>query len=92
MPDGKEVFRTPTGALTCSINDMEQAQDGGRVMLALANESDASKELYYDRQINGVSVVVNYLRDKGMDVFPTLKEGMLAKRYTLILIEEQPPA
>jgi uncharacterized protein (UPF0128 family) len=88
MNDPKEVFRTPTGALFCNQNDMEQHQDGGRVTLTLLHESEGTKELYFDKNINSVGVTINFMRDNGMDVFPTNKAGMVAKRYTLIILEE----
>lgn len=88
----KEIFRTPAGALLCNVNDMEQLQDGGRVTFALANEEDGQKSLYYDSQINGVGVVINFMRDKGMEVFPTNKADMGEKRFTLVITEESPPA
>lgn len=85
---GTEVFRTPAGSLMCAVNDMEQAQDGGRVMLTLDNDSPGGKILYNDARMNGVSAVLNFLLDRGMEVFPTDKAGMLAKRYTLVIYEE----
>jgi hypothetical protein len=87
-------FKTPLGALRVAENDVEKDFDGGRVALVADNgeqaktETNPSGDALFEDKILGISVVINYRKDEPMRDWPSIREEIAKRRFTLHITEE----
>jgi hypothetical protein len=85
----------PLGALRLTENDVEKDFDGGRIVLT-GDNSEAAKtpsnpsgdKLTEDLKIMAVSVVINYRKDEPMRDWPSIREDIAKRRFSIRIWEE----
>lgn len=84
----KVIFKTPDGSVRVQINDVEQAGDGGR--LVLVNDNQENDELFEVAKIQAVNLIINYRKDDPMRIWPALRADLDARRFTITVTEVLP--
>lgn len=84
----KVIFESPPGVFRVNLNDLEQGGEGGRISLVTdASENDHLSE---EEKITGVTVLLNYRKDKPMEAWPKNRAEMEKRRFTVRITEEAP--
>jgi hypothetical protein len=86
---------TPAGAFRLTENDVEKDFDGGRIVLVADNGDQAKSPanpagdaLSEDAKITGITVVINYRKDEPMRAWPSLRDDIAKRRFTVRITEE----
>jgi hypothetical protein len=86
-------LKTPAGAVRLEENDVEKDFDGGRVVL-LADNGEKAKtaanpagNALFEDGILGITVVISYRKDEPMRDWPSVREEIAKRRFTLHITE-----